>query len=241
MSAVAAASGAVASVGTASAADVWTPPLLNTNACPGPYDVPPVAYKLPVKVATAVQCEMLCKANATCPTWAWSPNTHSCYYRLDGVWKPGSPSSGYESGCIMSGPRAVFGCGLDPKTAACPTYLAPPPRQTPAAPAAASTASAGAAVAGAADVHTTSGAYRMLGVNFDFWPPSHPAWGTCGVLSSKLSDARLRATVQGLRGALLRIGGSPADFTLYDVFPGACSAANLAKEAKPKSGYFCRK
>ena len=45
-------------------------------------------------------------------------------------------------------------------------------------------------------------------------------------------------------GSLLRIGGSPADFMLYDVFPGACSAENLNK-TQPGGGsfqpkkYFC--
>ena len=44
---------------------------------------------------------------------------------------------------------------------------------------------------------------------------------------------------------MLRIGGSPADFMVYDVFEGACSAANLNKtqptlgpDGKPH-GYFC--
>ena len=84
----------------------------------------------------------------------------------------------------------------------------------------------------------------MLGVNFDFWPPEKSKWSTCGVLTSRLDDAHLLPLVGRLRGSLLRIGGSPADFMLYDVFAGACSQANLNKtQPDPKTfqptKYFC--
>jgi hypothetical protein len=92
--------------------------------------------------------------------------------------------------------------------------------------------------------HST-GSFRMLGVNFDFWPNSKAKWGTCGALTSILDDPKLLALASRLNGSLLRIGGSPADFLIYDVVEGACSAANLNKTQPPQrpsgggKGYFC--
>jgi hypothetical protein len=91
----------------------------------------------------------------------------------------------------------------------------------------------------------TSEAFRMLGFNFDFWPSTKAKWGTCGVLSSALTDPLLLDLAARLNGSMLRIGGSPADFMVYDVFQGACSATNLnstqptlGPDGKPH-GYFC--
>eukprot|EP01047_Picozoa_sp_COSAG01_P017184 COSAG01_NODE_903_length_12848_cov_7.966899_13_plen_228_part_00 len=106
---------------------------------------------------------------------------------------------------------------------------------------------AGIQVSGAVGgvIGRTSEAFRMLGFNFDFWPSTKAKWGTCGVLSSALTDPLLLDLAARLNGSMLRIGGSPADFMVYDVFQGACSAANLnstqptlGPDGKPH-GYFC--
>ena len=54
-----------------------------------------------------------------------------------------------------------------------------------------------------------------------------------------LSNPHLRALEMGLSCSLLRLGGSPADFLVYDVFPGACSAGILNRTQPTGKGYFC--
>ena len=83
--------------------------------------------------------------------------------------------------------------------------------------------------------------FSWTGVNFDFWPTTKPKWEGAGALISDLTSPSLRALARGLSGSLLRLGGSPADFLLYDVSPDACSQANLNKTQPPPGGkgYFC--
>ena len=211
----------------------------NTNAVPGPASQHSFIIS---NIQTPSACFNRCQANATCDVWAWSPHSHNCYFRLDHRWAPGSPNVGYVSGCIQSGPRTVWGCAYDPTTSACPSHFLEPASK-PAAPPIAKRVLRVKARLGA-QIGRTSGEFRMLGVNFDFWPPEKAKWGTCGVLTSRLDDPHLLRLAARLNGSLLRIGGSPADFMLYDVFDGACSAANLnrtqphPKKFQPKT-YFC--
>ena len=89
--------------------------------------------------------------------------------------------------------------------------------------------------------NTPDDSFGWVGVNMDFWPSSKPKWEGAGALVSDLSAPSLRALARGLSGSLLRLGGSPADFLLYDVAPGACSPANLNRTQPPPGGkgYFC--
>jgi hypothetical protein len=169
----------------------------------------------------------MCEGNSTCTIFAWSPNTKTCYFRLDHVWAPGWPNDGYVSGCVESGDGAVWGCAFDPTTAPCPANMVPPSAPPPPAP----TAGCPWQVSGSigSQIGRTDDSFRMLGFNFDFWPASKDKWGTCGVLTSELSDPKFLALAARLNGSMLRIGGSPADFMVYDVFEGACSATNLNK------------
>ena len=216
--------------------------LNNTNAVPGSASQPPTSYVIG-GVATAGECESRCQSNATCDIYAWSPNSHHCYFRLDHTWKPGWPNAGYVSGCVASGKGAVWGCDVDPATAPCPSHSSPPTTQWPAAP----TGECPWQVSGSVgeQIGETAEGFRMLGVNFDFWPSTKANWGTCGVLTSGLADPLLLELTSRLNGSLLRIGGSPADFMVYDVFEGACSSANLNKtQPAPAAdgkdrGYFC--
>ena len=93
---------------------------------------------------------------------------------------------------------------------------------------------------GTSRVARTSDTFRQTGVNLDFWPASKDKWGTAGALTLDLNTPDLNVLAQGLNGSMLRLGGSPADFLLYDVSPDACSAANLNKtqETLPNK-YFC--
>ena len=136
------------------------------------------------------------------------------------------PNQGDVSGCIESGPRQVWGCSFNPATAPCPANLQPPPsdRRAPAAPLPTlHTATAGTATASATETSQSTAGFRMLGFDFDWWPNSKSRWGTCGALTSQLDDPGLLRLVSRLEGSLLRLGGSPADSLLYDVFDGACS------------------
>lgn len=214
----------------------------NTNAVPGSASKPPVSY-IVADVSSSGACESLCQSNSTCDIFAWSPNSHNCYFRLDHTWQPGSPSAGYVSGCVASGPGAVWGCDFDPHTAVCPSHETPPDEKWPAAPYGTCPSQVSGAVGEAIGVLPES--FRMLGVNFDFWPSTKDKWGTCGVLTSRLNDPLFLELAGRLNGSVLRIGGSPADFMVYDVFEGACSSANLNKtqpardsSGKPH-GYFC--
>lgn len=89
-------------------------------------------------------------------------------------------------------------------------------------------------------VGNASDTFRFTGVNMDFWPTTKPKWNGAGALIVDLTQPRLRTLARGLSGALLRLGGSPADFLLYDVSPDACSAENLNKtQPVPGAHYFC--
>eukprot|EP01063_Lacrimia_lanifica_P021480 TRINITY_DN2885_c2_g1_i1.p1 TRINITY_DN2885_c2_g1~~TRINITY_DN2885_c2_g1_i1.p1 ORF type:complete len:535 (+),score=153.73 TRINITY_DN2885_c2_g1_i1:44-1648(+) len=101
------------------------------------------------------------------------------------------------------------------------------------------------AVAVGAKVARTSD-WRMVSANMDFWHGTHPRWGYCGVLDADFQNAYLPDLLQQLGGGLWRIGGSPADFVLYDMrepgdtSPSMCSAANVNKTHKvPGQSYFC--
>eukprot|EP01052_Picozoa_sp_SAG31_P019099 SAG31_NODE_1381_length_8580_cov_5.632590_1_plen_676_part_00 len=231
----------IGSAAASAAARQWAQ-MNNTNACPGSTSKPPTSYAIP-DVPTAKECEARCKGNTTCEIYAWSPNSKSCHFRLDRVWAPGYPSAGYVSGCVSSGAGAVWGCAFDPKTAPCPSHVVPPAGTPPPAPLAGCPWQVSASVGD--KIGRTSEDFRMLGVNFDFWPSTKAKWGTCGVLTSNLTDPLLLALTSRLNGSLLRIGGSPADFMLYDVFEGACSPANLNKTQpadgsfQPNKRYFC--
>ena len=89
---------------------------------------------------------------------------------------------------------------------------------------------------GAADSH-----FRFTGVNLDFWPSTKSGWGSAGALNLDLANPNLAALARGLNGSLLRLGGSPADYLLYETpsNPDACSAANLNKTQPTPHGYFC--
>ena len=82
----------------------------------------------------------------------------------------------------------------------------------PAAPAAAAAAAA-ARVADRA-IARASDTFNWVGVNMDFWPPSKSKWENASALDVDLANATLRMLAKGLSGALLRLGGSPADFLL---------------------------
>ena len=214
----------------------------NSNAAPGSSSHAPTSFAVH-DVPTPELCQARCQANSTCTVFAWSPNSNTCYFRLDHAWAPGSPNIGYVSGCVASGPGAVWGCGYDPKTAPCPDNRIPPAAPPPAAPTGECPWQVSGPV-GTNQIAETSLDFNMLGINFDFWPATKDKWGTCGVLNSKLLDPKLLEIVGRLNGSLLRIGGSPADFMLYDVFDGACSAENINK-TQPGDGsfqpkkYFC--
>ena len=96
-------------------------------------------------------------------------------------------------------------------------------------------------IIGAKVTNTPDNNFSWTGVNFDFWPTTKPKWEGAGALVSDLTAPSLRALARGLSGSLLRLGGSPADFLLYDVSPDACSQANLNKTQPPPGGkgYFC--
>ena len=101
--------------------------------------------------------------------------------------------------------------------------------------AAASTVRVGSRVLG-----TASDSFRWTGVNMDFWPTTKSAWDNAGALVVDLAQPALRTLARGLSGALLRLGGSPADYLLYDVTADACSEENLNKTHKvPGQSYFC--
>ena len=77
-------------------------------------------------------------------------------------------------------------------------------------------------------------------VTLDFWPVTKAKWGTAGALTLDVANPDLRTLASGLSGAVLRLGGSPADTLLYDVVPGACSAENLNKtQQKVGDNYYC--
>ena len=233
----------VAAAATASRAAMWYQ-YNNTNACPGA-----LSKGSAVTVVKSVQdpstCAAKCKAGvppvpgatARCNVWSWSPNSKNCYLRNDTQWTLGGPSTGYHSGCLES---AIWNCGYSPATASCPSHFQPPPIPRPApAPAPGPLVHHVTANVGATVVHTLN-RFRMIGVNFDFWDRSKAAWDGCGSLNSALGDPQLITLAARLNGSMLRMGGSPADVLLYDVLPGACSAArlNATGEAMP-SGYFC--
>ena len=88
-------------------------------------------------------------------------------------------------------------------------------------------------------IANTSDTFRMIGVNFDFWPSSKSKWEKSGALEIDLSNRRLKTLASGLNGSLLRMGGSPADMLLYETYPDACSKENLNKTQKHGSGYYC--
>ena len=81
-------------------------------------------------------------------------------------------------------------------------------------------------------VSSTTDSFRMIGVDIDFWPSSKLKWKRSGALELDLSNKRLIALAKGLRGSLLRLGGSPADMLLYETYEGACSKENLNKTQK---------
>lgn len=76
-------------------------------------------------------------------------------------------------------------------------------------------------------------------VTLDFWPAGKDKWGTAGALTLDVANADLRTLANGLSGAVLRLGGSPADTLLYDVVPGACSAENLNRTQQKVGDYYC--
>ncbi len=74
-------------------------------------------------VSSAAACQALCAARAECYVYAWSGNTHRCYFRTDNVW--GAPGTGtYEanhvSGCLLG---FATGCGVDPRPSFGPMAL----------------------------------------------------------------------------------------------------------------------
>ena len=79
----------------------------------------------------------------------------------------------------------------------------------------------------------------ITGVTMDFWPVTKAKWGTAGALTVDLTNKDLRTLARGLNGSVLRLGGSPADFLLYEVEPGACSPENLNKTQQSYGSYFC--
>jgi hypothetical protein len=55
-----------------------------------------------------------------------------------------------------------------------------------------------------------------------------------------LTNPDLNTLAAALNGSMLRMGGSPVDFLVYEVSPDACSAANLNLTQKTwPTGYFC--
>lgn len=90
-------------------------------------------------------------------------------------------------------------------------------------------------------VGRASDSFRYTGVNFDFWPTTKSKWDNSGALILNLSQPSLRVLARGLSGSMLRMGGSPADFLLYEIDADACSAENINK-TQPQhgpNGYFC--
>ena len=88
-------------------------------------------------------------------------------------------------------------------------------------------------------VARASDSFGWTGINMDFWPSSKAKWEGVSALDVDLDDPLLRMLARGLSGALLRLGGSPADFLVYDVFEGACSASSLNRTQPVGKGYFC--
>ena len=86
---------------------------------------------------------------------------------------------------------------------------------------------------------------QYTSIDFDLWPPSKSKWGPASSPASALlidlAQPDLNTLASALRGAMLRIGGSPADFLLYETaaVPDACSEANLNATNQPVNGYFC--
>lgn len=226
------AAAAIAGLASATAPPQWLE-FNNTNALVGSASKERYNHTHVAGKTTSPQaCWDSCVTNASCTIWSWSPNTHNCYWRLDGTWQTTS-SAGYVSGCQ---PNSVWGC--NPIDAPCPSHVRDPDTQWPPAP----NASTMRLVSLQHDATTTvvSDQFRGLGVNFDFWPDTKGKWGTCGALNSALEDPQLLTLARRLNGSLLRMGGSPADFLLYDVTPDACSQQNLNRtQQKTPSGYFC--
>ena len=92
---------------------------------------------------------------------------------------------------------------------------------------------------GATRVATASDSFRMTGINFDFWTSSKDKWTNASALSLDLSSPDLNTLAGALSGSMLRLGGSPADFLVYEVSPGDCSAENLNKTQQAYGSYFC--
>lgn len=88
-------------------------------------------------------------------------------------------------------------------------------------------------------VGRSSDSFRYTGVNMDFWPTTKQKWANSGALIVNLTQPSLRTLARGLSGSMLRLGGSPADFLLYEVNADACSQANLNKTQPQGHGYFC--
>lgn len=214
----------------------------NSNACPGSLSSGP-SVTVVKDVAVPRVCADKCKGSSApgpgtrCNVWSWSPHSKNCYLRNDTRWSLGWPNDGYHSGCLES---TVWNCGYQPATASCPSHFLPPASApAPPPPPPGPLVHKVTASVGPTAVHTLN-RFRMLGVNFDFWDRSKPMWDGCGALNSALEDPKLMALARRLNGSLLRMGGSPADFLLYDVFDGACSPARLnATGQKTRSGYFC--
>ena len=86
---------------------------------------------------------------------------------------------------------------------------------------------------------------QWTSVNLDNWPPSKEKWGPASSPASalliNLDEPDLNTLAAALRGAMLRIGGSPADSLLYETVavPDACSAANMNATQQPVGTYFC--
>eukprot|EP01060_Flectonema_neradi_P027775 TRINITY_DN373_c0_g2_i1.p1 TRINITY_DN373_c0_g2~~TRINITY_DN373_c0_g2_i1.p1 ORF type:complete len:524 (+),score=108.89 TRINITY_DN373_c0_g2_i1:50-1621(+) len=88
--------------------------------------------------------------------------------------------------------------------------------------------------------------YRMVGVDMDWWGPTKDKWGMCGMTNIDLNNKDLKFLVSELggkgkgNGGSVRLGGTGADFIVYDVVEDACSPENLNKTQKPPGAtWYC--
>ena len=88
--------------------------------------------------------------------------------------------------------------------------------------------------------------YRMVGVDLDWWGPTKDKWGMCGVTNIDLNNKDLKFLTSEFggkgfgNGGVVRLGGTGADFVVYDVEPDACSPENLNKTQKqPNATWYC--
>jgi heparanase 1 len=162
-------------------------------------------------VPSLVQCEALCRADATCRILTWSSATSNCWSRRDGVWQP-VDAPGMTTGCDAS---RVPSCS-------------PPPPYTD--------LNVSVSVGGEAGtpLHALAPAVAL-----DFWLPTDPTygekWANAGVLGIDLTSAELRKYAAALAPALLRLGGSPEDSIVFDA-AGTCVPGGGGQPPLP---YYC--